>query len=59
MMYDDLAQDAINIDRRLRLRDRDRARADIQDYAQQLMEWQDAKIALSSIDLEPHYIARG
>lgn len=59
MMYDDLAQDAINIDRRLRLRDRDRARADIQDYAQQLMEWQDGKIALSSIDLEPHYIARG
>ncbi|GMM92485.1 hypothetical protein [Qipengyuania sp. MTN3-11] len=59
MMYDDLAHDAINIDRRLRIRDRDCARADIQDYAQQLMDWQDGKIALSSIDLEPHYIARG
>ncbi|WP_454596842.1 hypothetical protein [Qipengyuania sp. SM2507] len=59
MMYDDLAKDAINIDRRLRIRDRDRARADIQDYAQQLMDWQDGKIALSSIDLEPHHVARG
>ena len=58
-MNDDLAKDAINIDRRLRIRDRDRARADIRDYAQQLVDWQDGKVALSTIDLKPHHFARG
>lgn len=58
-MNDDLAKDVINIDRRLRIRDRHRARAGIRDYAQQLVDWQDGKIALSSIDLKPDQLALG
>lgn len=58
-MNDNLVKDVINIDRRLRIHDLDRARSDIQDYARQLVDWQDGKISLSSINLEPHQLARG
>lgn len=58
-MHQSLIEGAINIDRRLRIRDRIRERTDILDHAEKLIEWQNGTIPLSQIPLSKRDLAFG